>query len=246
MQNSILHMLLCEIDRYKANRHQSYIVPNSLPIVWFGDLEGYLNSSVRIVTASLNPSNWEFRLKDSQPYGTEYRFPSYRGTPESLYQALSLYFKTNSYGGWFRCSFSTVLRGFDASHYPGAINTAIHTDVCSPYATDPIWSGLPRDAQQHFEGHGLPLWHKVISDLMPDVILYSASPNYESKIGFQPIDPSWHLINVGAKRPLLLRRFAISGKSCTICFQVQGRKPFLQTGAHEKLLFARHVQAIGL
>ena len=36
------------------------IVENSIPIIWFGNINKYLDSEKRILTVGLNPSNIEF------------------------------------------------------------------------------------------------------------------------------------------------------------------------------------------
>ena len=77
--------------------------------------------------------------------------------------------------------------------------------------------------------------------LEPDVILFSASNNFENKISFPQVG-NWTSINVNSKSPLLKGTFKVSqNKNSVVLFQVQGRKPFLQTSKEEKLKFRAHI-----
>lgn len=214
---------------------------NTLPIHWFGNRPAYEASPLRVVTVGLNPSDREFRPNDATAVSKDFRFPDYDGTEKGLERALNNYFKRNPYNAWFKGSFSAVLHSFDASFYEGAKNTAIHTDICSPWATIPTWSKLPLHEQQELEAEGHALWKKLILELQPDVILFSSSPGHEQKVDFPSPDIEWKCVDVGAKRPLMVRRFKINGKVAQVLFQVQGRKPFLQTSREQKLRFNQHL-----
>jgi hypothetical protein len=214
-----------------------------LPIHWFGNRPAYEASSLRVVTVGLNPSDREFRPNDATPVSKDFRFPDYDGTDKGLELALNNYFKRNPYGSWFKGSFGAVLQSFEASFYAEAKNTAIHTDICSPWASIPTWSKLSENMRQELEAEGQALWKKLIVELQPDVILFSSSPGHEQKIDFPSPDTAWKSIDVGAKRPLLVRRFMINGKIAQVLFQVQGRKPFLQTSRNQKLRFSQYLIA---
>lgn len=211
-----------------------------LPIHWFGNRPAYEASPLRVVTVGLNPSDREFRPNDSVAVSKDLRFPDFDGTDKGLELALNNYFKRKPYNAWFKGSFGAVLQSFEASFYEGAKNTAIHTDICSPWATIPTWSKLPEKIRQELEIEGHELWKKLILELQPDVILFSSSPNHEQKIDFPSPDKEWKSVDVGAKRQLLVRRFQINGKITQVLFQVQGRKPFLQTSREQKLMFNQH------
>lgn len=45
------------------NTLSTHLVNDSIPIIWFGDLNKYYESDKKIVTVSLNPSNIEFEDK---------------------------------------------------------------------------------------------------------------------------------------------------------------------------------------
>lgn len=214
---------------------------NVLPIHWFGDRVAYEASPSRIVTVGLNPSDREFRPNNVTEPSKDYRFPDFDNTEKGLELALNNYFKRNPYNTWFKGSFGAVLQSFDASFYGTAKNTAIHTDVCSPWATIPTWSKLPENVRQGLEKEGHERWKKLIAELLPDVILFSASPGFEQKIDFPSLDEAWRAIDVKAKRPLLVRRFKINEKTTQVFFQVQGRRPFLQTSREEKLKFSQYL-----
>jgi len=214
---------------------------NTLPIHWFGNRPAYEASPLRVVTVGLNPSDREFRPNDATAVSKDFRFPDYDGTDKGLELALNNYFKRNPYGAWFKGSFGAVLQSFEASFYEGAKNTAIHTDICSPWATIPTWSKLSENVRQELEMEGHTLWKKLIVELQPDVILFSSSPGHEQKIDFPSPDKEWKSVDVGTKRPLLVRRFQINGKIAQVLFQVQRRKPFLFSSREEKLKFNQHL-----
>lgn len=212
-----------------------------LPIYWFGNRHAYEASSLRVITVGLNPSDREFRPNDNIAPSKDFRFPDYDGTEEGLKRALNNYFRFNPYDAWFKSSFGSVLQSFETSFYPGAKNTALHTDICSPWATIPTWSKLPDEVRKSLETEGNVLWKNLIQELLPDVILFSSSPNHHHKLDFPSPDKEWRKIHVGAKQPLLYRKFEIGNKITHVLFQVQGRKPFLQTPKAVKLNFRDYI-----
>ena len=217
------------------------IVPNSIPIVWFGSAEKYFKSEFKIITVSLNPSDIEFKNNKSSTPTTNLRFPDYTGSVASLYSAYNNYFLKNPYNAWFKASFGAVLASFGASHYDNAQNTALHTDIGCSYATSPTWTGLTNTEKNILEPIGTNSWHRLVEILEPDVILFSASNNFEKKISFPKVG-NWTHINVNSKSPLLKGIFNVSqNKNSVVLFQVQGRKPFLQTSREEKLKFKDHI-----
>lgn len=158
-------------------------VQDSMPILYFGDLLAYENSLLRVVTVGLNPSDAEF------PSGNRYeRFPGASGArddPVQYFEALNGYFETNSYQ-WFD-NFEQVLGGLGASYTHKAASTALHTDICSPVATDPTWSHLDDDAKDRLLKHGVPLWHDLIRFLRPHVIVISVAKRHLSQIDFPAV-----------------------------------------------------------
>jgi hypothetical protein len=114
------------------------LVRPSIPILFFGDDERYAASALKVVTVGLNPSRLEFPSAD--PF---LRFPAARQIDpqrpalDAHLAALRAYFRERPYNAWFRPAFEPILNGLATSYYPGTANTALHTDICSPLATDP-------------------------------------------------------------------------------------------------------------
>ena len=154
---------------------------NIFPIKWFGDRNAYMKSLVKIITVGLNPSDKEFREKDGEPYSSSLRFPDYKvGDDVSLENALNSYFMKNPYRKWFNAGFEPLLNGMSASFYScdAFKNRAIHTDICSPWATDPTWSKLSLSDRNALMKSGVPEWGNLIKALKPDIILFSIPQQY--------------------------------------------------------------------
>lgn len=166
------------------------VVRPSAPVLFFGDSMRYLSSPLRVITVGLNPSRIEFDGPD--PF---HRFPGARDISpgnvsgkdmEGYLQALNVYFETDPYWDWFR-HYRAVLQGCGADFAPGASNTALHTDICSPVATSPTWSRLSREhraARDHLARDGVDLWHELVSLLAPDVIIMSIRARYREAVRF--------------------------------------------------------------
>ena len=171
-------------------------VDPSIPILFFGDLEAYCKSELRVLTVGLNPSSSEFPKK--APFC---RFPLADGitaTEHDRYlKALSAYFRTNPYTGWFS-AFEPMLCGMGTSYYAGKPSTALHTDICSPVATDPTWSRLKRDyrdIQAHMKSKGVPLWHKLMEALCPNVVVLSVAREHKARIQFKGLS-EWKQVHL--------------------------------------------------
>ena len=144
------------------------------PILFFGDLDAYRKSPLPVVTVGLNPSLKEFPA--DEPFR---RFPLL-GTnrdhePDRYLDAMSAYFRTCPYRSWFG-AFEQLLNGAGSSYYAGnAESTALHTDICSPVATVPTWTGLGKperkalEEQKALEEDGGPLWHMLLETLRPQI-----------------------------------------------------------------------------
>lgn len=239
IENELLNMCLI-----KKHHNLKCLVENSIPILWFGNVEKYFISKHKIITVSLNPSDIEFKNEKTSKSSTNLRFPDYNGSVVSIYNAYNNYFRINPYNSWFKSSFQVVLKSFNATHYDiydGFENIAIHTDICSPFATNPSWSNLSNNEKTILENYGNLSWHNLVKILEPDVILFSASRDSEKKIKFFQLE-NWIPIDVKAKSPLLKGKFKINdNKVCTILFQIQGRKPFLKTKKEEKISFSKYI-----
>ena len=165
----------------------------SIPILFFGDYQAYLESTVRVLTVGLNPSRWEFPSEAAFR-----RFPSAEGISVSevdvYLDALSAYFRTDPYRSWFN-SFELMLNGMGASYYEGQDSTALHTDICTPVATDPTWSDLDRDAKRVLAMEGSPIWHRLLGVLRPQVVVLSVARRHLSRIQLESLG-DWEVIHV--------------------------------------------------
>jgi hypothetical protein len=144
-------------------------------------------------------------------------------------QALNDYFREQPYRGWFDVSFEPLLEGLGASYYGGAKSTAIHTDLCSPLATDPTWSRLSRAEQEALIIGGNPLWHELVELVQPDVVLISVKREHLAKIRFPVVDDLGTVHVVERERPYRIegaRRELASGKRPLFVFGKAAQKPF--------------------
>ncbi len=164
---------------------QSWRVTPAVPILFFGDLDAYRASPLRVLTVGLNPSLHEF------PDGDRFRrFPLAGGSlgrePSRYLDAMSAYFRTDPYRRWFN-AFEPLLNGFGASYYGGRASTVLHTDICSPVATNPTWNKLDEAAHADLTADGGPLWHTLLTALKPQVVALSIAKAHLERIAFEPM-----------------------------------------------------------
>ena len=166
-------LLTKTLKHHEKFKNESFVVKPSLPILYFGNLSAYLNSTLRIVTVGKNPSDNEFRLTRDDPFSFV-RFPKWAASKSNLIEALDAYFETNPLRSWFS-SFEPILNGMNSSFYrrKNYNNNALHTDVCSPLATSPTWSILSKSEQRLLYKDGYEIWSELIEQLQPDVMLIS-------------------------------------------------------------------------
>lgn len=177
-----------------------YLIKDSLPILYFGDIEAYFKSKYKVITAAINPSDNEFHNETTKEFFYK-RFPQFESiakanaiSDENALQYLSAlngYFKTgNDYKKWFKTTpRKNLFAPFSASYYDNASNRAIHTDTLSPFATFPKWSDFKPQSQRarvqrQFSDIGIPLWNELIEILEPDIIFMSLNKKYISHIDF--------------------------------------------------------------
>ena len=167
-------------------------VTPAVPILFFGDVESYLVSPLRVLTVGLNPSLSEFPRDD--PFR---RFPLAAGTGREdtgrYLDALSAYFRTDPYREWFG-NFEPLLNGMGVSYYQGQASTVLHTDICSPVATDPTWSRLRDTDRAALAADGVGLWHELVKVLRPHVVVLSVAKRHLGRIRFDTLGP-WELIH---------------------------------------------------
>jgi hypothetical protein len=219
---------------YRQFQDQPFLVKPSVPILFFGDSERYFSSRLKVITLGLNPSRIEF------PEGDRFlRFNSARkvyprildgASYREYLQALNGYFReppNHPYRPWFN-SFEHLLTGLDCSYYGNAANTALHTDLCSPLATDPTWSNLSGDAQISLLPSGTHLWHSLVEWLSPDLIIASVARSHLRRISF-PQQDDWkvvHTVERTNRYDVELTRLKIEGKTAALVFGKAANTPF--------------------
>jgi hypothetical protein len=215
-------------SEYASHSTTEYVVHPSIPILYFGDLSGYMASSVRVITAALNPSKAEFPDDDRLR-----RFALARGVDSEAHEvqylsALSAYFSDQPYRRWFN-SLVPILEGMDASFFPGHRNVALHTDICSPLATDPTWAGLSEPERTRLREAGLKIWHDLVEYLQPDLILLSVAKAHLDVIRFPTVRPAEPIYTVPRERPYVStsRQLRLaSGKVTRLVFGLAAQTPF--------------------
>lgn len=215
----------------RAARMPSRIAP-AIPILFFGDADAYCASSTRLLSVGLNPSSQEFPAR--RPFQ---RFPlasSVTATDQDRYvRALSAYFRTAPYRNWFR-NFEPLLNGATSSYYPGSPSTALHTDICSPVATDPTWSKLGERDRETLKMYGLPLWHALLEQLRPHIVVLSVAEPYLDDIHFDALG-RWSALHTFERaadgtlraRPYQVRSrwYDVGGDPSLFVFGPAGRTP---------------------
>ena len=212
---------------------RTWCVSPAAPILFFGDLRAYQASPLRLLTVGLNPSLHEFPA--DQPFR---RFPLIEPSrdPElsRYFDAMSAYFRTDPYRGWFN-AFEPLLNGMGASYYEGSASTALHTDICSPVATNPTWSRLDVADQAALETDGGPLWHMLLQTLQPQIVALSVAKAHLQRIEFSPLT-EWRIIHAfkrtgnGAlrSRPYQVRTrwYEVGAARTLFVFGEAAQKPF--------------------
>jgi len=159
------------LNNFTTHSLLDFVVRPSLPILYFGNLDEYSFSSLKVITVGKNPSNNEFRLNNTDQY-SYCRFNKWKPEKGNLIEALNPYIEDKPLS-WFSC-YEPVLNGMGCSYYPGKIkNRVLHTDICSPIATTPTWSKLTPQQQCVLSKEGNILWNLLIEALQPDIILIS-------------------------------------------------------------------------
>ena len=213
----------------------------SLPILFFGNHHAYLSSKMRVLTVGLNPSLHEFPVDD--PFR---RFPLAddvsASEPDRYLAALSAYFGTDPYRGWFS-AYEPLLAGLEASYYEGQLSTVLHTDICSPVATDPTWSRLDHAVQQELEKDGGPLWHDLLQVLQPQIVVVSVARRHLSRIQFRALN-GWRVVHVfertqsgtPRKQPVAVstRSYEIGDAAALVVFIPAAQKPLGRLGTTQK------------
>jgi hypothetical protein len=242
-----MHNLASEAwNLYRDAQKLRYVVQPSVPILYFGDAEAYFRSKHRIITVGLNPSLIEFPADD--PYT---RFPDAKSLSnliesfafyDGYLQALNHYFAENPYRSWF-ATFEAMLEGLDCSYYSRRKNTALHTDLCSPLATNPTWSKLSKGARSDLEQGGIALWHSLVEHLRPHFILISVAKQHLPKIQF-PALVDWRTVyTLPRENPYELRHCVVQleESSANVVFGQAAQKPFGTVSSVDKSKMGRYL-----
>lgn len=168
----------------------SCVISDAIPILWFGDLEAYSQSPIRIVTVGLNPSNKEFQEKDCDPIDL-FRFKTaktLKGKAKlcpkdiAIYRsAMNEYFKDIPYANWFK-PHEFALNQLNAT-YGGKMldkglhpkNTAIHVDIETAIPTSPTWGGLCPNCQDTIRMKCSGVFTRLLKILQPHVIIIAVN-----------------------------------------------------------------------
>lgn len=227
---------------FNTHAHQSFVVKPSIPILYFGDEVAYRKSRIKVITVGKNPSLNEFYNRSTKQFNISYRFPKWNGT--NLTSVLDEYFRQNPLDQWFS-SFEPILNGLNGSFYSNTNfqNIILHTDICSPIATDPTWGGLTTTQQILLFTQGLKIWWDLVYDLAPDIILVSIPRNQFLKIINNNLGLPFHTIfnkknGSQRKRPYIVYRqhLNINGKNTKVIFGQAANKPFDTITTADKLL----------
>ena len=157
--------------------------------MYFGDYPAYKKSETKIITVGLNPSHRELPIGDRFLRFRKAEEISPRPDPDRndvrlLLDSLNEYYTNEPYR-WFGC-FEPILNGLNSSYYNNEYpNRALHTDICSPLATDITWSRLDDKQRSRLSYDGIRIWHSLVEILAPDVILISIARRHLRKIRFK-------------------------------------------------------------
>lgn len=172
-RETLFNLLDRYISDFSVKQSLPFVVNPSIPVVWFGDIEAYQNSPKRVLTVALNPSNKEFPMPPEAP-----RFDNLDlaapDSSEKLYTTLNRYFSVNPYS-WFE-KYNRLMGVLDCSYggqYGIRSNTAIHIDICTAIATNPVIGLLPPQSISLIQS--THLFSALFELLDPDIILISVS-----------------------------------------------------------------------
>jgi len=171
----------------------SAVVKDSIPILWFGNLDAYFSSKHKVVTAALNPSFVEFYDKKSGEKGKEVRFQHVASLPkgewnkshyETYVQAMNHYFCFKPYKRWFG-KLEFVLNCLDSTYCGakagGFSNTAVHIDIHAPVATNPTWGRIHNDEKKQIALRYSACFKDMMKFLNPEVLIVSARQDVINK-----------------------------------------------------------------
>jgi len=163
------------------------------PIYWFGDLLGYLNSSCKVVTVGLNPSEEEYVLDSNEKYihfandpGALLASGNYIGYAHEMNE----YFRYNPY--WWFNNYEFFINQIGASYYdyPGnpnynctfdTPNRAIHIDMMAPVPGKLPWSRMESKDRNALIKQYSNCFNILLKLLAPDIIVVSTGKDWVNK-----------------------------------------------------------------
>jgi len=184
----------------KIDKTKYRIKNPSIPIMYFGDYEKYIKSPLKVITVGLNPSHEEFPTQApfKRFFGAEKIYKKEKldeSNTEIYLNSLNTYFKNQSYN-WFD-NFEPILNEMDCSFYLGYRNTALHTDFCSPYATNVTWAEYEKttskESVKDIGRKGTKFWNDLVNILKPDAILVSLRRSYRESF-FKNQNLDWRIL----------------------------------------------------
>jgi hypothetical protein len=187
--------VLRERDQLLQEFGPDFLVTDHWPRLWFDDIHHYAASKIRVVTVGINPSGRDFH-KDSKKFNRTAVELSracqedwLKGQPklDKYHAYLTSFFESGRPEAWFsgyrhvlraagvdyNCSSSWKTKAFPKleTHPNGS---ALHTDICSPYATG-MWSKLSKDEKERLLESGPAFFDRLLEVLRPNFLLMSVS-----------------------------------------------------------------------
>lgn len=145
-----------------------------IPIPFFGDVEKYLKSELRVVTVGLNPSDAEFedfKKGGKGPFSHFFDLDDSLSKEDKVIQACKTYFENRPYKNWFQ-NYNVLLKGLGICNNKFYEN-AIHIDIATTVATNPTWSDLDEKHKRSLAKLGEENWDEIIQLTNPQLIVCS-------------------------------------------------------------------------
>ncbi len=105
-------------EDYQNKKNLSGVIKDSIPIIWFGDINKYFTSNIRTITVGLNPSKYEFINKnviiESLRFKNTDNFKNNKDLDNEqkdiLIDSYNNYFKYNPYETWFKWNDDNIMK----------------------------------------------------------------------------------------------------------------------------------------
>lgn len=155
------------ITDFNAKKNLPCVAEGAQPIPWYGSLDAYFASDVRVVTLTPNPAAEEF----AEERFAKINFDDVDAAINPLIATLNEYFVKNPNLNYFN-HYEKVLAPLNSSYFvDNALNTAVQINVFSDIATSIAWNQLDPNVQK--EMLNLRLFKRLINELDPDIMLFS-------------------------------------------------------------------------